>query len=149
MDKTDVLVPNDLYLVNEPKSTEIVPQLFLSHILVETSEIHIPAGIALADSQSNLGRHGRGLSPADFELLSMQGQLLYRGIGVEGSSYGTIQERQKDARLLGEDTDRFEWSKMYEIEKFVNGSGRREVTDVNSASSGISRSRKCCSQSSG
>ena len=74
-DETDVLVPGDLDLINRTEPTKIIPQLFLGRVptQIQTPEIHVPAGAALLDRQSNLaGNQGR-LFPTDFQLLSAQG----------------------------------------------------------------------------
>ena len=67
------LSPDDLDLINQAEPPEIVPQLFFGRVLVQTPKIHVPAGVALLDRQSDLaGKRGR-LSPIDLQLLSVQG----------------------------------------------------------------------------
>ena len=72
MDETDVLIPHDLDLIDQPEPTEVIPQLLFSRVLVQPSEVHIPASIALLDRQGDLaGNRGR-LSPTDLQLLPVQ-----------------------------------------------------------------------------
>ena len=140
MDETNVLVPNDLYLINQTKPAEVVPQLFLGRVLVQTAKIHVSAGVALLNCQGDLAGNWGRFSPTDFQFLSMQRQLLDDRISVKLSRSRSIQEGQEDTRLLRQYSDRFEGAEVNEIEKFVNGSSGREVPDVNGAAgSGVSR----------
>lgn len=148
MNETDILIPNDLDLIDQPKSAEIIPELLLCHALVETAKIHVPACIALADGKSHLGRNGRRLSPTNLKLLSVERQLLDRGVRVESSSGRAIQKGQKHARFFGEDADRFERPKVHEVEQLVDRRGCGEVADINCPPCGISRcgerGGQCC-----
>ena len=65
----------------------------------------------------------------------MQRQFFDDGVGVKLSGSGGIQEGQENARFLGEDPDRFEGTKVNEIEEFVNGGGSGKVPNVNGAAS--------------
>jgi hypothetical protein len=105
VDKADVLVPNDLDLINESEPTEIISQLLLRQAVVQTSHINIPARITLADSEPHLCGDRRRFSPANFEFLAVQRQFLDCRISVEGSCRATIQEGQKNTRLLGKHAD--------------------------------------------
>ena len=51
MNKANVLVPDDLNLVDEAKSTAIVPELLFGDRLVETAEVDVPTRVALADGR--------------------------------------------------------------------------------------------------
>ena len=66
----------------------------------------------------------------------MQRQFLNDRVGVELSGSGAIQEGQEDARLLRENSDRFEGTKMDKVEKLVNGCCSGEIPNVNGAASG-------------
>jgi len=71
VDETDVLVPDDLDLINQAEPAEIIPQLFFSRVLVQTTEVYIPAGVALLNCQSDLAGNRGGFSPTDLQLLSV------------------------------------------------------------------------------
>ena len=71
MDKTDILVPNDLHLINQTKPAKIVAQLFLSHVLVQSTDINIAARVTLLDAQCNLTWYRGRLAPANLQLLAM------------------------------------------------------------------------------
>ncbi len=58
MNKPDVLITDNFDLVNEPKATKVVTELLLSGAIIKSTEIDITAGIALADGQRDLARHG-------------------------------------------------------------------------------------------
>jgi len=146
MHEANVLVPDNFDLVDESEAAQIIPQLLLSQRLLEPTQVDIPTCVALTDRKSDLSRHGRRLSPADFELLSMESQFLDRSVRVERSSGRAIQERQENAGFLWEDTDRLQGTKVHQIEELVDGGGRREVADIDCTSSGVSRRRKGCSQ---
>jgi hypothetical protein len=81
--ETDVLVPHNLHLVDQPKPAQIVSQLLLGHILIQTTDIHISARVALLNAQRHLTWHGAWLSPTNLKLLTMQGQFLDRRVGME------------------------------------------------------------------
>lgn len=139
MDETDVLVPDDLDLVDKTETAQVVPQHLLGGVLVQTSQIHVPARVALADRQGDLARHGRGFAPTDLELLAVQGQLLDGCVCVERSGGSAIQEGEEDAGLLGEDSDGLERAEVDKAEELVDGSGGRQVSYVNGTSSGVGR----------
>ena len=71
VDETDVLVSNNFDLVNQTKPAKIIPQLLFGGVLIQTTEIHIPAGIALLYCQGDLAGDWGGFSPADLQLLSV------------------------------------------------------------------------------
>ena len=73
MDKTDVLVLDDLDLINQAEPAEVIPQLFFSHVLIQPPKVHVPAGVALLNHQGDLAGNWGGLSPTNLQLLSMQG----------------------------------------------------------------------------
>ena len=58
MNKAYIFVPDDLDLIDEPESAQIVPQLLLGHAFVETPKIDVPARVALANGECNLGGDG-------------------------------------------------------------------------------------------
>ena len=120
MDEADVLVPDDLDLINQTEPAEVIPQLFFGRVLIQTTEIHVAAGIALLNCQSDLAGNWGRLSPADLQLLPMQRQFLDDRIRIELSGSGGVQEGEENARLLREHADRFEGAKVDEIEKFVD-----------------------------
>lgn len=137
MDEPNVLVPDDLDLVNETKAAQLVAELLLRHALVKSTEVDIPAGIALADGQSNLSRDRRGLAPANLQLLPVQRQFLDSGVGVEGSGGSTVKEGKEDAGLLGQNPDRLQRAEVDEVKQLVDGSSRREVADIHRAAGRI------------
>ena len=93
MNEPDVLVPNDLHLINQPKSAQVVPKLLLRHILIQTSQINVAARVALLDRQGDLARHRRWLTPADLQILTVQRQLFDERIRMERSRRSTVKER--------------------------------------------------------
>jgi hypothetical protein len=120
VDKTNVLVTDNLDLINKTEATKVVAELLLGRTLVEPTKIDITACIALTDSEGNLtGDRGR-LSPTNLELLAMQRELFDGGIGVERARSGAIEEGKEDTRLFREDSDGLEGAKVDEIEEFVN-----------------------------
>lgn len=60
MDKTNI-VPHDLDLVNQPKPIQVIPQLFLHCILIQTAEVHVPTSIALLSHRSDLHQEKGGI----------------------------------------------------------------------------------------
>jgi hypothetical protein len=58
VNKPDVLITDDFDLVNEPKATEVITELLLSGAIIKPTEIDITTGVALADGQRDLARHG-------------------------------------------------------------------------------------------
>jgi hypothetical protein len=54
VDKTNVLVTDNLDLINKTEATKVIAELFLGRTLVEPTKIDITACIALADSEGNL-----------------------------------------------------------------------------------------------
>jgi len=107
VNEADVLVPDDLDLINQTEPTEVVPQLFFGCVLIQTTEVHVSAGIALLNCQSDLAGNWGRFSPTDLQLLPMQRQLLNDRVGIELSGGRGVQEGQEDARLLREYSDRF------------------------------------------
>ena len=73
------------------------------------------------------------LSPTNLQLLSVQRQLLNDSVGIELSSSRAIQEGQEDTRLLREHPDRFEGTKVNEVEELIHRGGGGEIADVNGA----------------
>jgi len=63
----------------------------------------------------------------------MQRHLLNEGVGIELSGSRAIQKGQEDARLLRENPDRFEGTKVDEVEKLINGGRGGEIPNVNGA----------------
>lgn len=90
MDKTDVLISDYLDLVDKTKAAQVIPQHLLGHVLVQSTKVHVPTRVALADSQCDLAWHRRRLPPTDLELLSVKSQLLDSSIRVECRSRGAV-----------------------------------------------------------
>jgi hypothetical protein len=105
MNKTDVLVTDNLDLINQAKAAKVVAELLLCRTLVQPAEIDIAACIALANGERNLARHGRRLAPSNLELLAVEGKFLDGGIRMKCRGSGTIEEGKKNARLFREDAD--------------------------------------------
>jgi hypothetical protein len=57
VNKPDILVTDNFYLVNKAKATKVVTELLLGGAIVQPTEIDIAAGVALADGQRDLARH--------------------------------------------------------------------------------------------
>ena len=66
VDETNVLIPRDLNPVNQ---TEVIPKLFLHRVLIQTAKVHVPAGVALLDRQSDPAGFWGGFSPTNLQLL--------------------------------------------------------------------------------
>ena len=92
VDEADVLIPDDLDLINQTEPAEIISQLFFGRVFIQTTEVHVPAGIALLNCQSDLAGNWGGLSPANLQLLSVQRQFLNNRIGIELGGYLGVQE---------------------------------------------------------
>ena len=69
VDETNILVSDDLDLINQTEPTEVIPQLFFGRVLVQTTEIDVPAGVALLNCQCDLTGNRGGLSPTNLQLL--------------------------------------------------------------------------------
>ena len=65
VDETNVLVPDDLDLINQTEPAEVISQLFFGRVFIQTAEVHISAGVALLDCQSNLAGNWGRLSPTN------------------------------------------------------------------------------------
>lgn len=63
----------------------------------------------------------------------MEGELFDGRVGMERRSSGTIKEREENARLFGEDTDRLQWTKVDEVKKLVDGCSGGKVANVDGA----------------
>ena len=135
VNESDILVPNDLDLVNKTKTAQIIPELLLCHVFVEATKIDVATGIALTDGKRNLGGDRRRLTPTNLQLLSVEAEFLDCGVGMEGSCSARIQERQEDARLFGKDSNRLKGTEVHQVQKLVDGSGGRKVSNVNGARS--------------
>jgi hypothetical protein len=140
----NVLVPDDLDLIDESETTEIVSQLLLRQVVVKTSYINVPARIALTDSEPDLGRDRGRFAPADFELLTVQRQFLNGGIGMEGSGSTSVQEGQENAGFLRKDPDGFQRAEMHQVKKFIDGCGGGQVANIDSPACSIRRSTERC-----
>jgi len=99
--ETDTLVPYDLDLIDRSESRQIVSQFTLGQRVIQSTEIDVPGSFCHGDGLHNLRGNSRRFAPTDLELLTVQGELLHRRIGVEGGSSGSIQERDEDAGFLG------------------------------------------------
>ena len=137
MHEPDPFIPHDLDLIDQPKPTELVSELLLRHVLVQTSKVHVPTRVALSDRKRNLRGHRARFPPADFQLLAVQGELLDGGVCVEEGGGVAVEEGEEDAGLFREDADRFEGTKVDEVEQLVYGGGGREVADVHRASDSV------------
>ena len=133
MDEPNVLVADDLDLVDEAEALQVVAQQLLRQPLVETTQVHIAAGVALLDRKRHLLRHRAWLAPANLELLAVKRKLLDRGVGMEEAGSLLVQEGEEDAGLVGEDADRLEGPEMDKVEELVNGSVVWEVANVDGA----------------
>ena len=133
MDEPNVLVADDLDLVDEAEALQVVAQQLLRQPLVEATQVHVAAGIALLDRERHLLRHRAGLAPTNLELLAMKRKLLDCGVGVEEASSLLVQEGEEDAGLVGEDADRLEGPEVDKVEELVNGSVVWEVANVDGA----------------
>lgn len=133
MDESNVLVAHNLDLVNEAESAELISELLLGHILVEASNVDVPARIALANGKCHLCRDRRRLAPTDLELLRVQRQFLDGSIGVESCCGLAVEEGEEDTRLLGQHANGFKGAEVNQVEQFVDRSGCGEVSNVDRA----------------
>jgi hypothetical protein len=148
VDEADVLVADDLDLVDEPEAGEVVAELLLGHALVESAEVDVPAGVALADRECDLLRHGRGLAPADLELLAVKRELLDRCVRVELRGGRAVEEAQEHTRLFRKDADVLERAEVHQVEELVDRRRRREASDVHSPVGRVCGGRVECSRKS-
>jgi hypothetical protein len=137
VNKPNVLVPHNLDLINKTKAAQLVPQLLFSHALFESTEVDVPARIALADGERHLRRDRRRFAPANFELLTVQRQLFNSSIGVEGRGDSTVKEGKENARLFGENANGLQRTKVDEVQQLVNRGSGREVTNIDRTPSRI------------
>ncbi len=106
MNETDVFVPNDLHLVDEPEPAKVVPQHFLCHALIQSSDVNVPACTILLNRSGNSTRNGTRLAPPNLELLSVKTKLFEARVGVESSGCRSVQEAEENAGLFGKDANR-------------------------------------------
>jgi hypothetical protein len=105
VNKTDVLVTDNLDLIDQTKAAKVVTELFLRRTLIQSTEIDIAARVALTDGERDLAGHRRRLAPSNLELLTVERELFDGGIGMKRRSSCTIEEGKENARLFGEDAD--------------------------------------------
>lgn len=120
MDKPNILVSHDFNLVDKTEPAQIVAELFLGHILVKSTDVYIPARIALLDAERNLAWHRAGFPPTNLQFLPMQRQLLDRCVGMEGCRGCTVEERQEHTGLLRQNADRLKRAEVDEIEELID-----------------------------
>lgn len=137
MNKTNVFVANDLDLINKAEATEIIPQHLFSHVLIETTEVNVTRGVALADRKENLARDRAGLTPPNFELLAVKRKFLHGRVGMEGRGGSAIEEGDEDAATFGKNADALDRAKADKVEEFIHRGVGGQVTDVYSPSSSI------------
>lgn len=137
VNEANVFVPDNLDLIDEAEARETVPKLLLGHRLVEPAEIDVPAGVALRHAKQNSSGNRARLAPSDLELLPVKRELLNVGICVEGGRGGTVEERDEDAGLFGENTDGLERTEMDEVKKLIDGRVGWEISNVDGAAGGI------------
>ena len=83
MHEADVLVAHDLDLVDQPETAEVVTQLLLRSVVIESAEIDVPTCVALTDREGDLAGNRRRLSPTDLKLLPVKGKFFDRGVSME------------------------------------------------------------------
>jgi hypothetical protein len=152
MDKSNVFVSDNLNLINQAESRQVVTQHFLGHRLIQSSEIDVSGCIALGNAKHHLRRNWTSLAPTDLEFLVVKRKFFDCRISMESGSGSSIQERDEHAGLLGKDTNRFQRAKMNQVEKFINRCVSRKVADVYGSSGLVvsSGSRcSCCSRGGG
>lgn len=120
MDEADILVTDDLDLVNQSETAEIVAEHLLGHAFIQSTKIDVTAGIALLDALQNLARDWAGFSPTNFEFVSVKSDLLDGRVGMESSGGRSIQERNEDARLFGQDANGLEGTEMNQIQELID-----------------------------
>src|SRR5271154_3885551 len=76
MNKSDVLVSDYFHLIDEAKSTKLIAKLLFCHAFIQTSNVDVPAGIALTDRQRYLSRYRGWFTPADLQFLAVQRKFL-------------------------------------------------------------------------
>ena len=130
VNEPNVLVPDDLDLIDQSESAQIIPEHLLRHALVKATKINVPRSITLLDALQHLTRDGAGLAPTDLELVPMELELLDVGVGMEGRGGRAVEEGDEDAGLFGKDSDGLERAEVNEVEEFVDRSVGGEVPDV-------------------
>jgi hypothetical protein len=92
VNKTDVLITDNLDLIDQAKAAKVVAELLLRRTLIQPAEI-------------NMARHGRRLAPSNLKHLAVEGELFDSGIGMKCRSSGTTEKRKENTRVFGEDAD--------------------------------------------
>jgi hypothetical protein len=92
MHEPNVLVSDNFDLINQPKPAEIIPQLLFCRVFIQTTEVYVPARVALADRKAHLRADRRWLPPSNLELLTVKGELLDGGVGMERRSSCAVQK---------------------------------------------------------
>ena len=121
MNKSTVFVAHDFDLVDWAKlSTKVVAQRRFVFILVQLANVDVTSGVTVPHGDRDRWGQVRFLAPADTQSLSMKGEALDLGVGVECCSGGTVEEGDEYARLVLDEMDAFDWTKANQIEELVN-----------------------------
>lgn len=147
VDKTDVLVSNNLDLINIPKRRANSSEILFGSRLIEITDKHIPSRLRFGDRSTDVTGQVRGMTPFDDELLTTQSKLFDRSIGEKGSGSRSVQEGDEDVAPVGEEFDVFDRAKSDEIEELVHGCLGMESTHVDGSPNHIARGGSGCSSS--
>lgn len=71
----------------------------------------------------------------------MERHLLDEGVGMEGGSSRSIQERKEDAGLFRQNADGLEWAKVDEVQKLVHRRSRGQVADIDGTTNDVAIGR--------
>src|SRR5215472_12050856 len=108
MDKGDTLLAHNLDGVDWSKLAKIFTQLLFGDILWQITKIDIAGGTRLLDGQRDRSRNLRRLSPSYFDVLSFDRKLLEDSVRVKMGGGATIEEGDKGAVFIGQESDRFD-----------------------------------------
>jgi len=133
--KSNVFLPDDLDCVNGTKLAKIFTQLLLSDLLGQVSEVDIPRGARLLDSESNRCGNLRGFAPTNLDILALDAELFQDGIRVEMRSGARVQERDEGAVLIREQADRLDLAATDMAQDLLGRCVGRDVAKVHSAAS--------------
>lgn len=147
VDETNVLISHNLDLVDRSKPAQLIPQILLICLRVQVTNKHISGRLTACNSRCNGRMYHGGLTPSDFQFLSVESKLLDASVSVEGGCGRPVEEGDEDTGLFRKETNSLNGAESNKVEKFIDGGLGRKVTDVHCSSCRVSSSggRGSCS----
>jgi hypothetical protein len=119
MDKTDILITDDLYLIDRPKALKLVPEVLLRRRAGEITDKHIPRGLRVRYSVADRCGQLASFAPSDLQLLAVESKLLDLRVCVERGRSRAVEERDENAGSLGQESHALDRAEADQVEKFV------------------------------